>query len=188
QQYFSVRREQLVQTIRELVEIESPSDNKPAADRLAAFLAGKFEALGGKTRLHRAQDFGDHLQVDFPGRGNKSVLLLGHFDTVYSLGTLATTMPCRTEDGRLRGPGVLDMKSGIGLMLYAIEALQSWHSELPCPVTVFLVSDEEVGSRSSRKITEALARQSAAVFVLEPAAGIPGSLKTARKGVGEYTV
>ena len=182
------RREEMVRTIRELVEIESPSDNKQAADRLGAFLAGRFEASRGRTRLHRAADFGDHLQVDFPGREkNKQVLLLGHFDTVYPLGTLAT-MPCHSADGRLCGPGVLDMKSGIVLMLYAIEALQSWHGELPRPVTVLLVSDEEVGSNSSRKITEALARESAAVLVLEPAAGLRGAVKTARKGVGEYTL
>jgi glutamate carboxypeptidase len=80
------------------------------------------------------------------------------------------------------------MKSGIALMLHAIEALQSWHGELPRPVTVFLVSDEEVGSRSSRKITEALAKKSAGVLVLEPAAGLRGAVKTARKGVGEYTL
>ncbi len=88
----------------------------------------------------------------------------------------------------LRGPGVLDMKSGIALMLHAIEALQAWHGQLPRPVTVFLVSDEEVGSYSSRKITEALAKESAGVLVLEPAAGLRGAVKTARKGVGEYTL
>jgi glutamate carboxypeptidase len=182
------RQEEMAQTIRDLVEIESPSDNKQAADRLGALLADKFGALEGRTRLHHAADFGDHLQVDFSGREkNKPVFLLGHFDTVYPLGTLAT-MPCRAADGRICGPGVLDMKSGIALMLYAIEALQAWHGELPRPVTVFLVSDEEVGSNSSRKITEALARESAAVLVLEPAAGLRGAVKTARKGVGEYTL
>src|SRR5208282_4072842 len=106
----------------------------------------------------------------------KPVLLLGHFDTVYPLGALAR-MPCKTAAGRLHGPGVLDMKSGIALMLHAIEALQTWHGALPRPVTVLLVSDEEVGSRSSRKITESLARKSAAVFVLEPAAGVRGAVK-----------
>jgi glutamate carboxypeptidase len=80
------------------------------------------------------------------------------------------------------------MKSGIALMLHAIEALQAWHGALPRPVTVFLVSDEEVGSHSSRKITEALAKESAGVLVLEPAAGLRGAVKTARKGVGEYTL
>ena len=183
--YFEARQEQIVKTIREFVEIESPSDNKPAADRMGAFLAGCFEALGGRARVHPAEDFGDNLQIDFPGGEDiKPVLLLGHFDTVYPLGTLAT-MPCHVADGRLHGPGVLDMKSGIALMLFAIQALQAWHTGLPRPVTVFLVSDEEVGSYSSRAITEALAKESAAVLVLEPA-GPRGAVKTARKGVGEY--
>jgi glutamate carboxypeptidase len=94
-------------------------------------------------------------------------------------------MPCHIVDGRMHGPGVLDMKSGIALMLYALAALQAWHNGLPRPITVLLVSDEEVGSYSSRKITEALARESAAVLVLEPAAP-RGAVKTARKGVGDY--
>jgi glutamate carboxypeptidase len=183
--YFEARQEKIVQTIREFVEIESPSDHKPSTDRMGAFLAGYFEAVGGHAHVHHAADFGDNLQIDFPGRKKiKPVLLLGHFDTVYPLGTLAT-MPCHVAAGRLHGPGVLDMKSGIALMLYAIEALQAWHAGLPRPVTVFLVSDEEVGSHSSRKITEALARESAGVLVLEPA-GPRGAVKTARKGVGGY--
>jgi glutamate carboxypeptidase len=184
--HFSEHQDRMVETIRELVEIESPSDNKPAVDRIAAFLVPKFAALGGRTQLHRSHEFGASLQIDFGGAANRQpVLLLGHYDTVYPLGTLAT-MPCEIENGRLRGPGVLDMKSGIALMLHAIEALRAWHGALPRPVTVFLVSDEEVGSHSSRAITEALAKQSAGVLVLEPAAGLRGAVKTARKGVGEY--
>jgi glutamate carboxypeptidase len=186
--YFEGQQESLVNTIREFVEIESPSDNKLAGDRLGALLAGCFEALGGHARVHRTEDYADNLQINFPGRDKiKPVLLLGHFDTVYPMGTLAK-MPCYIADGRLHGPGVLDMKSGIALMLYAVEALKTWHAGLPRPVTVFLVSDEEVGSSSSRKITEALARESAAVLVLEPAAGTRGAVKTARKGVGDYTL
>jgi glutamate carboxypeptidase len=186
--YLSEHQNQMVRTIRELVEIESPSDNKQAVDRIATFLARMFEALGGRTQLHRSNDFGDSLQIDFAGDAkSKPVLLLGHYDTVYPMGTLAK-MPCKIDNGRLRGPGVLDMKSGIALMLQAIEALQAWHGKLPRPVTVFLVSDEEVGSYSSRKITEALAKESAGVLVLEPAAGLRGAVKTARKGVGEYTL
>lgn len=184
--YFEERQEEIGRTIRELVEIESPSDNKASVDRIATFLADKFEDLGGAVRFHRSHEFGDSLQIDFSGRKSvKPVLLLGHYDTVYPLGALAT-MPCRTQDGRLYGPGVLDMKSGVALMLHAIAALKAWHGELPRPVTVFLVSDEEVGSYSSRKITEKLAGDSAGVLVLEPAAGLGGAVKTARKGVGEY--
>ncbi|HET9306465.1 MAG TPA: M20 family metallopeptidase [Candidatus Sulfotelmatobacter sp.] len=183
--YFESRLPTLVQTIREFVEIESPSDNKLAADRMGTLLAARFEAAGGCASVHRAETYGDNIQIDFPGRDKtKPVLLLGHFDTVYPMGTLAN-MPCHQTGDRLHGPGVLDMKSGVALMLYAVEALKSWHGGLPRPVTVFLVSDEEVGSYSSRKITEKLARQSAAVLVLEPA-GPRGAVKTARKGVGEY--
>jgi glutamate carboxypeptidase len=187
--YFQQRREQIVQTIRQLVEIESPSDNKQAVDRLGALLAGRFEGLGGHAKFHRTADFGDHLQVDFTGaREGKPVLLLGHLDTVYAMGTLAN-MPCRVADGRLFGPGAFDMKSGIAFMLHAIEALRSWHEDtLPRPVTVLLVSDEEIGSDTSRRITESLAKNSAAVLVLEPSHGPKGAVKTARKGIGEYVL
>src|SRR5438270_5482055 len=187
--YFEERRQAMVETVRQLVEIESPTDHKPSADRLASLLAGRFEGLGGHSMFHRVQDFGNHLQVDFPGRrGGKPILLLGHYDTVYPLGTLKN-MPCKIADGKLSGPGALDMKSGIAMMLQAIEALRDWHSDaLPRPVTVLLVTDEEVGSDSSRRITESLARNSSAVLVLEPSFGTKGAVKTARKGVGEYVM
>lgn len=187
--YFERRIDQIVQTIRQLVEIESPTDNKQAVDQLGAFLAEGFEALGGHSKFHRVQNFGDHLQVDFAGaRGGKPVLLLGHLDTVYPIGTI-TTMPCRVADGRLWGPGAFDMKSGIALMLHAIEALRTWNEDkLPRPVTLLLVSDEEVGSDTSRVITENLAKKSAAVLVLEPSHGPKGAVKTARKGIGEYVL
>ena len=185
--YFNDRRDLVVSTIRELVEIESPSDSKAAVDSVSEAVAQKFSQLGGEVRIHPAKDFGNHLQVDFAGKSDKLVLLLGHYDTVYPLGTLAT-MPCRVTDNKLTGPGVLDMKSGIALMLHALAGLQAWHGGLPRPVTVFLVSDEEVGSDSSRAITESLAKKAAAVLVLEPSYGSQGAVKTARKGVGEYLV
>jgi glutamate carboxypeptidase len=190
--YFDQRRDEIVSTIRELVEIESPSDNKAAVDRIAEVVAQKFSQLGGEVRIHQAKNFGNHLQMNFAGKSAKPVLLLGHYDTVYPVGTLAT-MPCHVNDNKLTGPGVLDMKSGIALMLHALAALQDWHKEdwhggLPRPVTVLLVSDEEVGSDSSRAITESLAKKASAVLVLEPSYGFQGAVKTARKGVGEYRV
>jgi glutamate carboxypeptidase len=187
---FEARRDAITETIRCLVEMESPSDNKAAVDQLGRWLALRLEKLGGRIVVHKQKKFGDHLQADFPAmRGGKSkpILLLGHFDTVYKIGTLART-PCRLKKGRLYGPGVFDMKAGIALMLHAIEALQVLHGGLPRPVRVLLVSDEEVGSESSRSITEKLAKQCAAVLVLEPSFGPKGALKTARKGVGEYAV
>lgn len=191
--YFEERRNLIVATTRKLVEIESPSDSKAAVDRLSQTVAQEFTALGGQVHIHRTNDFGNHLQVDFVGRsGGKPVLLLGHYDTVYPLGTLAS-MPCQVVDDKLTGPGVLDMKSGIALMLHSLAALSNWgrsegHDRLPRPVTVLLVSDEEVGSDSSRQITESLAKKAAAVLVLEPSYGLEGAVKTARKGVGEYLV
>ncbi len=176
----------MVRAIRELVEIESPSDDKPAVDGIARVIAGNFTRLGGKARFHRAGAFGNHLQVDFSARNStKPILLLGHYDTVYPLGTLAN-MPCRVKNGRLWGPGVLDMKSGIVLIAEAIAGLRQMEGGLPCPVSVLLVSDEEVGSDSSRPITERLARKSEAVLVLEPSYGLRGAVKTARKGVADY--
>ncbi len=187
--FFTERNDTITETIRQLVEIESPSDNKPAVDQLGALLAGRFEKIGGHAKFHRVSNFGDHLQVDFSGaRNGKPVLLLGHIDTVYPMGTLST-MPCRVADGRIWGPGALDMKSGIALILHALEGLRTWHGDtVPRPVTVLLVTDEEVGSESSRRITESLARKSEAVLVLEPSYGLKGAVKTARKGVGEYTI
>ncbi len=191
-EYFNDRKDEIVSTIRELVEIESPSDNKSAANRMADFIANKFSQLGGEIHLHPAEDFGNHLQIDFEGKSAaKPVLLLGHYDTVYPLDTLAT-MPCRIVGDivgdKMTGPGVLDMKSGIALMLHALAALKQWYGEMPRPVTILLVSDEELGSASSRQITESLAKQAAAVLVIEPAHGPQGAVKTARKGVGEYLV
>ena len=188
--YFKERCDDIVSTIRDLVEIESPSDNKAAVDRISKAVAHKFSQLGRNAifRVHPSKDFGDHLQIDFPGKSSgKPVLLLGHYDTVYPLGTL-DAMPCRVVGNKLTGPGVLDMKSGIALMFHALAGLQQWHGGLPRPVTVFLVSDEEVGSDSSRAITESLAKKAAAVLVLEPSFGSHGAVKTARKGVGEYSV
>src|SRR2546430_16506344 len=157
--YFEERKDDIVERIQQLVEIESPSDNKQAADRLGTVLAEKFEALGGKTRFHRSATYGDHLQVDFAGRrGGNPVLLLGHFDTVYPLGTLAN-MPCQVSEGRLWGPGVLDMKSGIALMLPAFDVLRVSLSDLPHAITVLLVSAEEVERVSSGQVPETLAKR-----------------------------
>ncbi len=180
------RLPQMITLIRQLVEQESPSFNKQAVDALGSTLAREFERRGAKVTVHRTAKFGDHLQADFAGSGGKPIMLLGHFDTVYDLGTTAS-MPWREERGRICGPGVLDMKTGIAQALCAIDLLRD-NGELARPVRVLLVTDEEVGSESSRSVTERLARESAAVLVCEPAFGPKGALKTGRKGVGDYTV
>jgi glutamate carboxypeptidase len=182
------RRDAMLATLREFVEHESPSQNKAAVDVLGKVLARRFAELGGKTQFHVSLQFGNHLQVDFPGRdaGRKPIMLLGHFDTVWDVGTLKQ-MPFKVEGAKVSGPGIFDMKTGIVIMLEAIRAVQEIRGALPRPVTVLLNSDEEVGSDSSRPITEGLAKESEAVLVLEPS-GPNGAAKTARKGVGDYTV
>ncbi len=178
-------RAAIIETTCRLVEHESPSDNKPAVDHLGEYLAGEFEGLGARVIVHRQHEFGNHIQADFAGRSSRQpLLLLGHYDTVWPLGTLAK-MPCRVADGRIWGPGSLDMKAGIALIMHSIAALRE-SGGLPRPVSVLVTTDEEVGSESSRAIIERLALQSAGVLVLEPAQGLKGAVKTARKGVGDY--
>jgi glutamate carboxypeptidase len=169
--------------LRELVEVESPSEDKAAVDRAGELVAGWGEALGGKVKRHRQKAFGDVLELRFgPARSRRGrVLLLGHLDTVWPMGTLAK-MPWREAEGKLWGPGVLDMKAGVVMALEAVAAVKKLGQERP--VTLLLVSEEEVGSPVSRAITERLAAECAAVLVLEPAQGL--AYKTARKGVGNY--
>jgi glutamate carboxypeptidase len=173
----------IAETLQALVEVESPSDSKPAVDRAVGLVRSLAESIGGRIKIHKQKQFGDVLEVRFgPGRSSrKPILLLGHLDTVWPLGTLRT-MPWRERDGRLYGPGVLDMKAGVAMALAAIRILQQLG--ISCPITLLLNPDEEVGSPVSRPITERLALASAAVLVLEPAQGL--ACKTARKGVGDY--
>ena len=110
--------------LQRMVEIESPSDNKAAVDRMGEFLAEEFERIGGRTTFYPQTQAGNHLKADFAGNAGKPVLLLGHFDTVWSMGTLAG-MPFRVDAGRAYGPGVYDMKTGIVMMIFALRALQA---------------------------------------------------------------
>src|SRR5438477_2693520 len=179
------REQQLLSDLKALVEIESPSSNKPAVDHLADFLAARLEHFGAVAQIHRVTEFGNHVQADFAGVSeSKPVLLLGHIDTVWELGTLKQ-MPFRVADGRAWGPGVLDMKGGVAIAIHALALLREQKVPHP-PLRMLLVSDEEVGSHSSRQITERLALESQAVLVLEPGQGLDGAVKTARKGVGVY--
>ncbi len=173
----------MIETLRRLVEVESPSDDKAAVDRAVELAASVAQQLGGQAKFHKQKQFGSILELRFgPARSrDKPVLLLGHLDTVWPLGTLKT-MPWREKAGRFYGPGALDMKAGVAMALTAIQALGKLG--IHRPVTLLLNSDEEVGSPVSRPITERLALTSSAVLVLEPAQGL--ACKTARKGVGDY--
>lgn len=177
----------LLDLIRKLVLVESPSDTKTSVDACVAVAAEAIRAREGRVRLHRERSYGDIVEARFGPRKRsdaKSVLLLGHLDTVWPIGTLRT-MPCRLADGRLWGPGTLDMKAGVAMALTAIEMLTE-ADLLNREIVLLLNSDEEIGSPASRPITEKLACESSAVFVLEPAQGL--AYKTARKGTGNWRI
>lgn len=181
----------LLELLRSIVELESPSDNKAAVDRCTDYAAGAAAGRGGRVTRHRRSDAGDVLEVRFDPpktgrRAGKPVMLLGHLDTVWPLGTLAQ-MPFKIEKGRAWGPGVLDMKAGVAMAVTALDLLRE--EDLPhLPVVLLLAGDEETGSHASRAITEKVASRCKSVFVLEPAQGLGGAYKTSRKGIATYRV
>ena len=179
------KREWIRSNLRDLVCQESPSDDRLGVNSTNAMVQDFARDLGGRAKHHKQNDFGDVLELHFGPQSSsqKPVLLLGHLDTVWPLGTLKT-MPWRDANGKYWGPGVLDMKAGVVMALAAISTLREL--KLTRPTTLLLNSEEEVGSPVSRAITERVALQSEAVFVLEPAQDL--AYKTARKGVGLYNV
>jgi glutamate carboxypeptidase len=192
--FYQQHEGEMLSLLRKMVEIESPSDDKTAVDRMGEFLAEAFERLGGQVTFYPQEAAGNHLKAEFVGGASdgtaggagKPVLLLGHFDTVWPMGTLAK-MPFRMEAGRAFGPGVYDMKAGIAMMIFALRSLKE-AGAAHRPVTILLDTDEEVGSTTGRPIVEATAKDCEAVLVLEPSQGPQGHLKTSRKGVGDMTI
>jgi glutamate carboxypeptidase len=183
--YCESQKEWLAETISALVTLESPTDDKAAVDRCGRALEASLASSGGAVTRVPQQIAGDHLRVEFGG-GDPTVLMLGHFDTVWPVGQLRS-MPLRVDEGRLHGPGVFDMKAGIAIGILAVRALQNADGGLRPRVVMLWTTDEETGSRTSRALVEAAARESAAVLVLEPS--LPGgALKTSRKGCGEFTI
>src|SRR5579871_5501196 len=183
------RQKQIVALIREMVECESPSDDPAAVNRFVDLL-GDVAPSFARVKTVGGGNSGRQFLCEFELDGNRKtgqILALGHADTVWPVGTLRS-MPFREQAGRLWGPGVLDMKAGIAFFFHAMRILRDLEVPVARRVLLQINSDEEVGSDSSRALTEKNARRSAAVLVLEPATGLEGKLKTARKGIGDYTV
>ncbi len=188
-QYVASRERDIIGLIRKFVECESPSDNPAAVDRFVDLVCDTVSSFAD-IRTFPGGRFGRTLvcNMHLPGgEPEGQILALGHSDTVWELGTLSS-MPFREEDGRLWGPGVLDMKSGVAFFIFAVQALRALDIPVRSKVLLQLNPDEEVGSEVSREITETNARAAKAVLVLEPGTGMTGKLKTARKGVGDYTI
>lgn len=183
--YCRDHEEWLLETIEALAAIESPTDDKAAVDRCGAELTRRLTEIGARVQPIAAGTAGDHLRAEL-GAGSRQLLVLGHFDTVWPVGQ-RERMPIGRVGDELRGPGVLDMKAGIGLAMLATRALFDVAPPSDTRVVMLWTTDEETGSRTSRALVETEARKSAAVLVLEPA--LPGgALKTRRKGCGEYQI
>jgi glutamate carboxypeptidase len=187
--YTRQKQKEIIALTREFVECESPSDHPPSVDRFVELITKRTQDIATAT-VSRGTTYGRNARLVFTLPGKKKdgqILALGHSDTVWPLGTLAN-MPFRESRGRLWGPGVLDMKGGLAFFIFAMRALRDLDVPVGRRVVLQVNADEEVGSDSSRAWTEEAAKQSVAVLVLEPGTGLEGKLKTARKGVGDYTI
>lgn len=183
------RRDEFVDFLSSLCRVESPTDHPDTQSDVHALLAPAFEEVGFEVRIVPGRVSGDHL-LAFPTRRPKAApmqLLVGHSDTVWPLGTLER-MPVRVEEGRLHGPGTLDMKGGLTQIVFALRALRELGHEPEVTPVVLVNSDEEVGSPDSKRHVRRLARRASRALILEPSLGPRGLIKTARKGVGRFEI
>ena len=177
----------MLRLLGKFVRAESPSLDKKSVDDFGHMVASEWRARGARVTVLRQKHRGDHLLITFPRANARSlgrILLVGHMDTVYDKGSLAK-MPFRIAQGRAWGPATFDMKGGLVLALFAIDALKRAGIRPRKEIACLWTTDEEIGSESSRKFIEREASRSGAVLVLEPAGEPRGALKTSRKGVGE---
>lgn len=181
--------DEYIDFVSALARVESPTHHPETQTDVHALLVPAFEDLGFDVRTVRGELTGDHLLAR-PKRRVRSApiqLLVGHTDTVWPLDTLSS-MPVEVREGRLHGPGTLDMKGGVAMMIFAFRILRALDLEPELTPVLFLNADEETGSPDSRKWVRRLAKTANRALVLEPALGESGAIKTARKGVGRFDV
>lgn len=188
--YFEVNLSEMLEVLQELVEMETPTSSKTLNDSFAHHLADRFQAAGAHSELISKSNCGDVVRIDFhttdSSKFEKPILILGHYDTVWSEGTLKR-MPFQVNGGKAFGPGVFDMKAGLVMAEFTLRAIKKLALSPPRPITLLFTSDEETGSLHSRSIIEKLAQHAEYVLVLEPPLG-NGRIKTARKGIGHFTL
>jgi len=182
-------RDEFVDFLSGLCEVESPTDHPQTQNGVHELLGPAFEDLGYDVRIVPGRVSGNHLLAQPKRRARRSPtqLLIGHSDTVWPLETLER-MPVHVDHGRLHGPGTLDMKGGLSLIVFALRALRELELEPDVAPVVFVNSDEEVGSPDSKRHVRRLAKASSRALVLEPSLGPSGLIKTARKGVGRFEI
>jgi glutamate carboxypeptidase len=185
--YFTQRRDETIEMIRQIVEIESPSYDVARSKLVTSWIENEVRKLPKEIEIERvsADNYGDHLLIRAFPKLKNNVLLLGHTDTVHPVGTRLLN-PTRIEDGKFFGCGIFDMKSGIVLMLEALRFITATGTEPSRAITILLSCDEEVGSFTGRELVEREAQTAEACFVFEPSAG--GRVKTGRKGTGMFSI
>jgi glutamate carboxypeptidase len=188
--YFVQRQSAILELTREMVEQETTSREEERLNQLAQFVASRLQPIASSIQLFPSPHYGSHLCARFGfghAEGAPQVLIIGHLDTVWPIGTLKR-LPFRvTAEGIAHGPGIFDMKSGVAVAISALEAITAQRLPTQHPVTLLLTCDEEIGSKTSRHLVEAEARRAVAALVLEPP--IPGGIvKTGRKGIGGFTL
>ena len=188
--HFRALQASILDSIRVLVERETTSREEARLNEIAGFVASQLSDLGGQIELTPQPGYGTHLRARFDfghDLSEEQVLVIGHLDTVWPVGTL-DRMPFRlTPEGAAHGPGVFDMKSGIAIAVRALNAIRTLGLQTKRPVTLLLTCDEEIGSKTSRSLVEEEAKRSAAALVLEPPI-TGGMVKTGRKGIGVFGV
>ena len=175
----AARRDEMITDLERFVNVESPSLERQCLEQSANFIAEMMTRVLGKAPSIIDSERGPH--VHWKGSNDTKVLVVGHHDTVFPLGTVARR-PFSREGDIGRGPGIFDMKAGIVQAIYGVAAVREWyHTE------ILITADEEVGSHASRQLLEERAMSAGAVLVLEPSAD-GGALKIARKGTGTFNV
>ncbi len=182
-------KDEFIDFLSRLALVESPTHHPETIKGMHALIGPALEELGFDVRIIPGRVSGDHLYARPRRRSRRapSQLMIGHTDTVWPLETLER-MPVHVTDGRLHGPGTLDMKGGLAMMLFALRVLRAVDREPTVTPVIFMNSDEEVGSPDSQQWVRRLARVADRALVLEPSLGAKGHIKTARKGVGRFEV
>ncbi len=186
--YFAERADSLVEMLRHYIAVESPSTDKAAVDKMGLAVADELRSLGAAVEVDDQMSTGDHIIGRFGGGAGdqKAIVIMCHLDTVHDIGAVKAN-PIRIENGKLFGPGAVDMKGSLAQVLAALRALIE-NGKMPArPIITLFTSDEEVGSNSSRALIESLGAQAGLVLCMEPALQ-DGSLKTWRKGIGGYNI
>lgn len=184
--YLERNRPEMIKVLQEVVELESPSQDKESVDKLVNYLAHMIGGPDIKTEILPQQEVGNCLRVEW-GSGSEQILVLCHLDTVWPLGEVSRR-PVKIADGKMYGPGVYDMKGGTIQAFFALRALRELGIKTDKRIVFLCNTDEEIGSQHSRAIIEAEALRSKCVLVPEPTVGPEGAVKIWRKGVANYNL